>query len=103
MDMKNSAYRSMHLAKLNKTKNKNGRLRQWIEEEWLNLNALYEKNIELPCGKKYKNQKQPTVCRPKKKINKNTPEPLAYNLTKDKVKKAIKIKEKGDRINWKKL
>lgn len=104
-DMKSSAYRSMRLAKLNKNKTEGG-LKKWVDEEWLNLNALYIKGIELPCGTKYKGQTTPTVCRPK--IDKSTsthttPKPLAYNLTKPKVMKAIEIKKKGERIIWKNL
>jgi hypothetical protein len=101
--MKNSAYRSMQLAKENKTKNKDGNLRKWIDEKWLNLNALADKGIEIPCGKKYKGQTEPTVCRPKKKVDKTTPKPLANSLSKAQIKKAIKIKKEGKRIEWKKI
>jgi len=98
--MVNSAYRSMMIAKKGKTKNKDGKLKQWIDEKWLNLNALYLKNEEIPCGQKYKGQKDPTVCRPKKKVNNTTPKPLAYDLTKKQVEKAIKQKKQGKRIKW---
>lgn len=101
--MKPSAYRSMHLAKEGKTKNKNGMLKKWVDERWLNLNALADKGIEIPCGKKYAGQKDPTVCRPKIKIDNMTPTPLANNLTKAQIKKAINIKKKGERIDWKKI
>jgi hypothetical protein len=66
----------------------------------LNLNALKDKGIELPCGTKYKGQKEPTVCRPKKKVNKKTPKPLAGQLTKKQIEKAVEIKKKGGRIIW---
>lgn len=102
-NMKNSAYRSMQLAKEGKTKNKDGNLRKWINEKWLNLNALADKDIEIPCGKKYKGQKEPTVCRPKIKVDKTTPKPLANSLSKAQIKKAINIKKKGERIDWKKI
>ena len=101
--MKNSAYRSMQLAREGKTKNKDGNLKKWINEKWLNLNALADRKIELPCGKKYKGQKSPTVCRPKKKVDKTTPKPLAGQLTKSQIDKAINIKKQGKRINWSKL
>lgn len=101
--MKNSAYRSMQLAKEGKTKNKDGNLKKWINEKWLNLNALADKKIEIPCGKKYKGQKDPTVCRPKKKISNTTSTPLANNLSKAQIKKAINIKKRGKRIDWSKI
>jgi hypothetical protein len=104
---KHSAYRSMQLAKLGAskptTKENKGALQRWTNEEWLNLNALKDKGIELPCGQKYKGQTEPTVCRPKKKINDKTPKPLAYELTNKQIDKAIKIKKSGKRIDWSKL
>ena len=103
---KHSAYRSMKLASEGKTKpttkaNK-GALKRWTDEQWLNLNALKDKGIELPCGTKYKGQKEPTVCRPKKKVNEKTPK-LAKEFTKKQIEKAIEIKKKGKTIQWKKL
>jgi hypothetical protein len=101
---KHSAYRSMKLASEGKTKPTNksnkGALKRWTDEEWLNLNALKDKGIELPCGTKYKGQKEPTVCRPKKKVNEKTPKPLAKDLSKKQIEKAIEIKKKGGRIIW---
>ncbi len=107
-NLPNSAYRSMLLSKAKanvtqpKTKNK-GDLKKWRLERWVNLNALRDKNLEIPCGQKYPNQTTPTVCRPMKRINKTTPTPLAYELTNNQITKAIKQKEKGQRINWKDL
>ena len=106
-NMKPSAYRSMRLSSEGKTKpttkaNK-GALQLWTDEEWLNLNALIDIKKELPCGTKYKGQKDKTVCRPKKKVSNKTPSPLAYDLTKKQIQKAIKKKNKGERINWKKI
>jgi len=85
------------------TKSNKGDLQRWGDELWLNLNALIYLGIELPCGKKYKGQKEPTVCRPKKKISSKTPTPLAKDLTKAQIEKAIEIKKKGGRIQWSKL
>ncbi len=107
-DMKNSAYRSMRLGKEKKTKStpaKEKQLKAWGKEKWLNLNALLV-GQELECGKKYKGQKTPTVCRPK--VDKSTkthttPKPLAYNLTKKQINKAIEIKKKGKMIKWSEL
>ena len=104
---KPSAYRSMHLGKLGltkpSTKKNKGALLRWTKEKWLNLNALKDKNIMIPCGRKYKGQTEPTVCRPSKKISKKTPKPLAKDLTIKQIKKAIEIKKKGKRINWKEI
>jgi hypothetical protein len=101
--MKPSAYKSMRMSQLKITpKNKRNKkdLLNWTKEEWLNLNALLDIGEELPCGQKYKGQKDKTVCRPKYKINEKTPEPLAYDLTEKEIRKAIKLKNKGERINW---
>lgn len=103
---KPSAYRSMKMSQLGITpKNKRNKkdLMNWTREQWLNLNALIDIGEELPCGQKYKGQKDKTVCRPKKKVNEKTPTPLAYDLTEKQIRKAIKKKNKGERINWKEL
>ena len=102
---KPSAYRSMHLGKLGltkpSTKKNKGALLRWTKEKWINLNALKDKHIMLPCGHKYKGQTEPTVCRPSKKISNKTPKPLAKDLTTKQIKKAIEIKKKEKRISWK--
>lgn len=104
---KPSAYRSMQLSKLGlskpTTKSNKGSLMRWTKEEWVNLNALKDRNIKLACGTKYKGQKEPTVCRPSKKVNEKTPKPLAKDLTKKQIEKAIQIKKKGKPVQWKKL
>ena len=104
---KPSAYRSMQLGKLGltkpTTKENKGALIRWTKEKWLNLNALNDKHIILPCGHKYTGQIEPTVCRPSKRISEKTPKPLAKELTSKQIKKAIEIKKKGKRVNWKDL
>ncbi len=104
---KHSAYRSMKLSAEGKskptTKENKGALKIWSAEQWLNLNALVDIGKELPCGTKYKGQKDPTVCRPKKKVNEKTPKPLAKDVSKKQVKKAIAIKKKGEYIKWSEL
>ena len=103
---KPSAYRSMKMSQLGITpKNKRNKkdLLNWTREEWLNLNALIDMNIELPCGQKYKGQKDKTVCRPKKKVNVKNTTPLAYDLSEKQIRKAIKQKNKGKRIDWQDL
>jgi len=106
-DMKPSAYRSMLMGKLGmteKTPKKTKDLLRWNKlEHWLNLSALITDKKELPCGTKGKKQKEqniPSICRPKYKINDKTPTPLAYDLTEKQIKKAIKKKNKGERIKW---
>jgi hypothetical protein len=104
---KHSDYRSMKLASDGKTKpttkDNKGALQRWSDEKWLNLNALIYLGIELPCGTKYEGQTTPTVCRPKKKISSKTPTPLAKDLTKMQIEKAIEIKKQGKRVDWSKL
>jgi hypothetical protein len=104
---KHSAYRSMKLASEGKTKpttkDNKGALQRWSDEKWLNLNALIYLGIELPCGTKYEGQTTPTVCRPKKKISSKTPTPLAKDLTKMQIEKAIEIKKQGKRVDWSEL
>jgi hypothetical protein len=104
---KPSAYKSMQLSRLGlskpTTKENKGALMRWSGEKWLNLNALKDKGIEIPCGQKYKGQKEPTVCRPKKRVNEKTPKPLAKDLTKAQIEAAIKIKKKGKTIQWSKI
>lgn len=107
LKMPNSAYKSMRLSQLGmteKTPEKTKDLKRWNQlEHWLNLNALIDVGKELPCGQKYKGQKDKTVCRPKKKITEKTPEPLAYDLTEKQIKEAIKKKNRNERINWKEI
>jgi hypothetical protein len=67
------------------------------------LNALLYLALEIPCGQKYKGQTEPTVCRPKFRKSPKTPRPLAKELTKKQIEKAIKIKKQGKRIDWKNL
>lgn len=104
--MGHSAYKSMWLAKENKNKTvKNGDLKRWIDEKWINLTASLYDNKPYACGKKHLQQvidKKPSVCRPSVKINKDTPK-LASEFTKKQIQKAITIKQKGGRIEWAKL
>jgi hypothetical protein len=114
LSQKPSAYRSMHIARLrgysgntnNKNKNDN-ELEKWILARWENLTArLTDGDKFYKCGEKGKNQKLlglPIVCRPSVKVDEITPTPLASNLTKKQIEKAIKIKQKGLRINWKEI
>ena len=106
---KHSAYRSMKLSKLGLTKpttkaNK-GALLNWNKEKWLNLTALLTDKKKLPCGTKGKKQKEqnlPSVCRPSIIVNNKTPK-LASNYSDTQIRKAIKLKQKGERILWDEL
>jgi hypothetical protein len=105
-DMRHSAYRSMQLAKQNKTENKDGGLRRWINEKWRNLTPLTLGDPKFyECGKKSKEQQQknlPSICRPTITVNKDTPM-LASNYNLKQLKKAVSIKKRGGRIMWDEL
>ena len=112
---KHSAYKSMYLVeeyerlggRINKNLKKSGTA-TWNKEKWKNLTPIamgIESKIKnlTPCGEKHPKQKtNPTICRPTIKINKNTTS-LAQSFTKSQIKKALEIKKKGLRINWKEL
>tara|TARA_Y100000401_G_scaffold80560_1_gene65965 strand:- start:524 stop:934 length:411 start_codon:yes stop_codon:yes gene_type:complete len=113
---KHSAYKSMYMVEQyeklggridNKLK-KNSGTATWNKEKWMNLTPIamgLETDIKklTACGKKYPKQKDnPSICRPTKKINKNTPS-LAQSFTKSQIKKALKLKKQNKRINWDEL
>ena len=105
--MKHSAYRSMKIAKEGKTKNRDGNLRRWINEDWRNLTPYAEGLVnsikDTPeCGKPHPEQKSKSVCRPLKKVSNQTPE-LATSYSKDEIKKAVEIKNNGETIKWSNL
>jgi hypothetical protein len=105
--MKPSAYRSMMLVKQNKNKTENTGLRRWTQEKWRNLTPISLGDDKFyPCGKKSKQQEQlnlPSVCRPSKRISSKTTKPLANEITRSQLKKAIDIKKQGKIISWSKL
>ena len=112
----NSAYKSMYMieqyeklgGRINqKLKNKSGTA-TWLKEKWVNLTPI-ALNLETDikkltvCGKKHPKQKSnPSICRPTKKINKDTTS-LAQSFTKSQIKKAFQIKKKGKQIDCDKL
>jgi len=112
---KHSAYKSMYLVeeyerlggRINKNLKKSGTA-TWSKEKWKNLTPIamgIESDIKklTACGNKHpKQKKNPTICRPTIKVNKNTTS-LAQSFTKSQIKKALEIKKKGNRINWKEL
>ena len=110
---KNSAYKSMYMVeqyerlggRINQKLKTKSKLKTWIKEKWVNLTPLamgIETSIsKLPkCGIKHSEQKtNPSICRPTKKINKDTTS-LAQSFTKNQIIKALKIKKQKKRINW---
>jgi len=112
MKQKPSAYKSMHIARLRgyhgKNNNKNDNdLQKWILARWENVTArITDGDKFYKCGERAENQKLlnlPSVCRPSVRIDETTPTPLSGQLTNKQIEKAIKIKQKGLRINWKEL
>jgi len=111
LKQKPSAYKSMRLGKLGLTKpttaKNKGKLIQWKKELWENLTArLTDGDKFYNCGTKGKKQIEkdlPSVCRPSKRINKSTPQPLSNELSNKQVMTAIKKKKKGERIDWQSL
>jgi hypothetical protein len=97
---KPSAYRSMRFGQ-KKSGNDEGGLRQWIDEDWINLTALVLHDERLLCGTKAKEQTKPTVCRPTKSKSKTVIQ--AQDLTEKQILEAIRQKEAGKRIDWSKL
>lgn len=117
---KHSAYRSLQILKeykkqggqIDESKKRNG-LTTWLNEKWINLTPFAEGSIrnisQSPkCGTRGTrgtlgtNQKGPSICRPSKKVNKDTPK-LAQNFSKKQIQKALEIKKSGNRIDWNKL
>ena len=112
----NSAYKSMYMVeqyeklggRINPKLKTKSKLKTWRSEKWVNLTAIamgLETDIKkLPvCGKKHPKQKsEPTICRPTKKVNKDTTS-LAQTFSKKQIIKALKIKKQKKRINWDKL
>ena len=110
---KNSAYKSMYMieqyeklgGRINQKLKTKSKLKTWRSEKWVNLTPIamgLETDIKklTVCGKKHRKQKsEPTICRPTKKINKNTTS-LAQTFSKKQIIKALKIKKQKKRINW---
>jgi hypothetical protein len=108
---KHSAYKSMFI--IDKYEELGGKLRgkrknnlgNWREEKWLNLTPYamgLVKNIkDSPlCGVKHPKQKNPSICRPSKKVDKDTPKKLASDFNKKQLMKAVNIKKNGNVIKW---
>ena len=98
----------MSLGKANKTDPKNkGGLRRWINEDWRNLTPYAFNVVSLKgspkCGDSSMNPKNmKSVCRPLKQVSASTPT-LATSFTKTQIRKAVALKNRGQRIVWSSL
>ena len=106
----NSAYKSMYMVeqyeklggRINPKLKTKSKLKTWLKESWVNLTPIamgIETSInKLPkCGIKHPEQKKnPSICRPTKKVNKDTTS-LAQSFTKSQIKKAFQIKKKREK------
>lgn len=107
---RHSAYKSMFINKKYKElggryKNKKvkGKTDLWLEEEWIQVIPYLKNGEKIVCGSSNKKNK---VCRPLKRINKDTPitigELLLDNKKSDLIKLGNKkIKDMNGRIFWK--
>ena len=79
-----------------------------LADEKYKSNSAYKsmymvEQYEILGGRINSEQKSnPSICRPTKKVNKDTTS-LAQSFTKKQIKKALEIKKKGRRIDWDKL
>jgi len=86
----------------------NKKIDRWFQEDWINVKKALQ-GIHAPCGRSNKKEGEYPVCRPMKRISKETsvtlPELLKVKGVKEKLKKAIKQKEKNPkvRIEFKKM
>ena len=108
---KHSAYKSMYINKKykelggrykNKKKSK-GKTDRWMEEEWIQVIPYLKKGEKIVCGKDNKKNK---VCRPFKRVDKDTPitidELLKINKKSDLIKLGNKkLNDMDGRIFWK--
>lgn len=71
-----SAYKSMWISKTYQERGgkyrgvKKSLTQRWRQEEWIQVKPYIEKGVNIPCGSDNKKNK---VCRPLKRVNKETP------------------------------
>jgi len=111
---RHSAYKSMFINKTYKelggkykTKNKSkmGSTDKWNKEEWIQVLPYLKNGEKIACGMDNKKNK---VCRPFKRINKDTPITLTELLKLHSKKDLInlsnkKLKDMNGRVFWKNL
>ena len=108
---RNSAYKSMYIQKRYKElggkykteKKKKGSTDRWTDEKWIQVIPYLKNGKEIKCGDDNKKNK---VCRPSKRIDKDTPiaikELQKLHSNKDLIKLGEKkIKDMNGRIFWK--
>jgi len=108
-ERKTSAYKSMWISKTyqergGKYKGKKKSLtKRWRDEEWVQVIPYITKGEKIPCGEDNKKNK---VCRPLKKINKETPitiTELRRKYTDNNILKLArkKVNDMDGRVYWK--
>ena len=110
---RHSAYKSMYIVKrykelggkYKKEKKKNGSTTRWNKEEWIQVLPYLKEGKKIACGMDNKKNK---VCRPIKRVDKDTPitlpELLKLHSKKDLINLAEKkIKDMDGRVFWKNL
>ena len=111
---RHSAYKSMFISKKYKElggkyktekKGQIGSTTRWNKEEWVQVIPFLTKGEKIPCGSSNKKNK---VCRPLKRVDKNTPitinELLKIHKKDDLIKLGNKkIKDMDGRVFWKTL
>ena len=110
---KHSAYKSMYISKRYKElggkyknkKKKKGSTDRWTEEQWIQVIPYLTKGEKIVCGNDNKKNK---VCRPFKRVDKNTPitinELLKLHKKEDLIKLGNKkLKDMNGRVFWKNL
>jgi hypothetical protein len=110
---RHSAYKSMYISKRYKElggkykneKKKKGSTDRWTEEEWIQVIPYLTKGEKIVCGNDNKKNK---VCRPFKRVDKNTPitinELLKLHKKEDLIKLGNKkLKDMNGRVFWKNL
>jgi len=110
---RHSAYKSMFISKRYKelggkyktTKKNSGSTDIWNKEQWIQVKPYLEKGEKIVCGNDNKKNK---VCRPYKRVNKNTPITIDELLKLHKKEDLIKLTNKklqnmDGRIYWKTL
>ena len=104
-----SAYKSMALVK--EYRRLGGRIgkgesgtKRWLREDWRNLTPYAFDGVPLEqtpkCGVKGEKQgDRPSVCRPLKSVSRQTPL-TADHFTRQQVRDAVAVKERGETIRW---
>ena len=102
-----SAYSWLAKAKRGQVRRRDGGLVRWLREKWVNLTpwaeGLVKSAAQSPaCGSRHPQQRSKTVCRPSVRVSHKTPS-LASSFTKAQISRAMRIKNRGGTVHWKKL